>query len=233
MKKRLIILDFDGTVLDSSPEGKRRLRVLCEINGISFNKEKQAKVYAEWGNPVIPMLVKGLEISEEKAKEINRQWEVWDHVEPVRLMKGTRETLAYIKRRKFDMVLFTSRHTKNVAEIINFHLIDDFFSCVVGIEGDAHGNLPAGEYRKKDPESFRGIVSYVAHTHDTTYDKLKVIYVGDTEIDVAQAMNAGLDVIAVMTGEKKEEDFLRIGVPSENILLSIKELPEWMKKFWK
>lgn len=233
MKQRLVIFDLDGTTLDSSKEGKRRLRVLCEINGISFNEETQARVYAEWGKPVIPMLIAGLGISRKKAKQINQQWEIWDRIEPVALIRGARGVLASLKQRKFDVALFTSRHTKNAANVIDAHLLGNFFSLIVGIEGDAKGNLPSGIYKKENPESFRAIVSCIARMRGIADEKMKVVYIGDTVIDVAQAMDAGLNVIAVLTGEKKEEDFLRIGVPLENILLSVKEFPEWIKRFWR
>ena len=89
---RVVIFDWDGTLVNSYHEGLRRLEIICVINGISF-KEKKERLMKNWGLPGEELLQEGLEIDTETAKRLYRQWELWDEHEDIPLISQTKELL--------------------------------------------------------------------------------------------------------------------------------------------
>jgi len=100
MKIRVAIFDFDGPINDSFREGLRRIEVLCGINKIEFNREKRQRLIRIWGESGIGLLEEGLGISNDLAREIYSQWEVWDLIMPIPLIPGARETLYWNRKNK-------------------------------------------------------------------------------------------------------------------------------------
>lgn len=226
MKKNTsVVFDLDGTLLDSPNAGKYRVSVLLAINGISFGKDEREKFFSQWGRPVIPMLMDTLGISEDHAALINKQWEIWDTVDPVSLIDGAREIVSWSREACGGIALFTSRHTENTGELLRALDLLDSFSLSVGLEGDTKRRFFSPSYEKKDPRSFVSIAEYMRREHGTE----EVVYVGDTVFDVGYARNAGLTAVAVLSGGTSFEDFRNMGVLEKDILSSVKDIPGWIQ----
>ena len=63
---------------------------------------------------------------------------------------------------------------------------------------------------------------------DLKLKKEDIIYVGDSIFDCIATKKAKIKFVAVLTGHYKKNEFIKKGVKKENILKSIKELPEWL-----
>lgn len=58
----------------------------------------------------------------------------------------------------------------------------------------------------------------------------EILYVGDSIYDFIATKKAKLNFTAVLTGNYKKKDFLKLGLKNENVLKSIKNLSKWLKK---
>ena len=70
MRIGAVIFDLDGPILDSFREGLRRIRILCAIHDVPYEREHHKRLTALWGLPGIELLMQGLGISEQFAREI-------------------------------------------------------------------------------------------------------------------------------------------------------------------
>lgn len=217
------VFDFDGTLVDSSIEGLRRVKIICEEQGVFFNKEGLVKY---WGLPVVELLQKGLCISEELATKLNDRWAEWDRAEPMMLIPGARETLEMNRLNGIMNFLLTSRRIENASHAVRGLTLTDFFEEVCGMDGCERGRACAEVYVKKpDPRAFDPILRYL---EGRGIPKEEILFVGDTTHDVECGLAAGIETIAVLTGMEGEEKLLSKGLPKENVILSIADLYEWM-----
>lgn len=58
----------------------------------------------------------------------------------------------------------------------------------------------------------------------------EILYIGDSIYDFIAAKRAKLNFTAVLTGHHKKRGFQKLGLKNENILKSVKNLPEWLNK---
>ncbi|MBI2278712.1 MAG: HAD family hydrolase [Candidatus Brennerbacteria bacterium] len=218
------IFDLDGTLLDSPSIGKYRVTILLAVNGVFLTEQAKRKLFSQWGKPAIPMLTESLGIPHEMALAINKQWEIWDGIDPASFIKGAREIVEWCRDTCGEVALYTSRHTENVDQLLRQLKARDAFSLVVGREGDAEGRLPRNRYEKENPASFLAIEAYLSHR----YRIEQVVYVGDTIFDVGYARAADMESIAVLSGGTPFEEFQNLGVEIKNILASVKEIRGWV-----
>lgn len=79
-------------------------------------------------------------------------------------------------------------------------------------------------YHKPDPRVFSKAFKKL------NFKRNEILYIGDSIHDFKAAKKANLNFIAVLTGTYKKRDFKRLGVKSDNVLKSIKLLPQWLEK---
>lgn len=219
----LIIFDFDGVILDSPRESKRRLSIILKRNRI-FSQ----KVFDLWGRPVVEMLVNGLDIPETRAKEIEKQWEEFKDGNPVNLILGVKEALEYCSSRGFKTILFSSRSTENLSLMIEQYNLKSIFSLVVGLEGDIDGKLEKGLYRKDNIGSFGKILEHFSREGAVE----NIVYIGDTVFDVTCAVKIPrVNAVAVLSGDTSFKEFVDSGVLPENIIPSVKEFQDWLELY--
>jgi HAD superfamily hydrolase (TIGR01549 family) len=129
-------------------------------------------------------------------------------------VNGAVETVEKLKDSNFRLGLVSSKKRFFIKEHLkqaNFDIND--FEAVVGAE-DTEKNKP-----HPDP---------LIHACELMNVKPKeVIYIGDALVDFLSARQAGIKFIGVLSGGTDEEIFRKNGV--ENILKSVKELPNFLK----
>lgn len=221
MKIQAVIFDFDGPINDSFREGLRRIEVLCGINKIEFNRERRQRLIRLWGKPGIGLLEEGLGISNELAREIYPQWEVWDLIVPIPLILGAREMLYWNRKNKILNTLLTSRNKKNIREIFEkLDLGDDF--AVISTRQDT-------EFNKPDSRVFDFTLKELAEKFSIS--KEECIFIGDTPEDITCGLTAGIETLVVMTGPYWLEHILQYPIKPQNVLPSVDYLPEWIEKY--
>jgi len=79
-------------------------------------------------------------------------------------------------------------------------------------------------YHKPNPKVFSKAFK------ELNFKRNEILYIGDSIHDFKATKKANLNFIAVLTGTYKKRDFRKIGLKNENVLKSIKYLPQWLEK---
>lgn len=225
--RKAVILDLDGTLLDSFSEGLRRVRIISELNGIKFTEDAKKNLISFWGMSGVELLEKSLGISKSTAEELYKKWETWDELDPVPLIPGAIDALEEISLNCCLIILLTSRNTENAIRILKLTNISRFFDAVVGLDGDKKSGIRKIEHKKPSPFVFDPILSYISE--ENNLKRGDCVFVGDTLIDAKCGISAGIKTVAVLTGPATKESLLEIGVKEKNILPSVASLTDWLR----
>ncbi|OGN07429.1 MAG: hypothetical protein A3B86_01625 [Candidatus Yanofskybacteria bacterium RIFCSPHIGHO2_02_FULL_38_22b] len=221
MKVGAVIFDLDGPILDSFREGLRRIKIVCAIYDIPFNREHYKKLTELWGLPGIELLTQGLGLNEEFAKTtFYPAWERLDLTQPVPLVTRTREVLAWLVRNKIQATILTSRHREHLLDMFERIDLTRYFS-VISTKFDT-------PYRKPDPRVFW-------YTFEELRDKFGIekrecLFVGDTPADVDAGQAVEIETLLVQTGPYLLKHAQKLPLQLSNILNSIDDLPGWIEE---
>ncbi len=214
-------MDLDGVLLDSFREGLRRIRILCVLHDIRFERDTRAKLFNSWGLPGVELLIQCLGVNDALARRMYIEWEKLDRVIPPPLIPGAREVLVWLRRNGFRTALITSRHRPNLLEVLDQLDLEREFLVITAKED-------ASPYHKPDPRVFR----YALETLDTKcgVKKDECIFIGDTPSDTTAGHAAQIETLVVQTGPYLLEHMVQYPVPLWNVLKSIDDLPYWVEK---
>src|SRR3989344_632661 len=109
-----LILDFDGTLLDSYPRAVEQLNTLATRNGLAMTHEAKQRMLERWGHTGVEFLQYVFGIDGERAKCVYRDWEAMDTENPIPLIEGTHRALNCFHERGYTVCMLTSRHSKTV-----------------------------------------------------------------------------------------------------------------------
>ncbi|MBQ0049884.1 MAG: HAD-IIIA family hydrolase [Bacteroidales bacterium] len=196
MKCKAIIFDLDGTLTDT-------LRDLCEstnyaLRHMEWPERTMDEVRQFVGNGVRRLMEQAVpsDCEEWEFDECFRVFQDYyiDHCQDhTDLYPGIAELLAELKRRGYRMAIVSNKMQPGVDE-----LRDAFFKDTISV---TIGERP-GLRRKPFPD----MVEMALKALDV--DASEAIYVGDSEVDMATARNAGLPCISVLWGFR-DRDYLR------------------------
>jgi phosphoglycolate phosphatase len=200
MKKKIIILDLDGTVVDSSEAHAKAFNLAFQKSNLYRLSED--KIIKEFGPPAKDVIKKlfpaisnrRLDAIAKAKKEFLKQT-----IHYTKKIPGVEESLKKIKK-KYALVLVSNSEHEEIMELLDEAKIKPkIFNGIFGANELDH---------KPDPD----IIKYIEKMM-----KSKVEYiVGDTIYDIQTGKNAGIKTIAVLTGIHdiktlgKEEPYLII-----------------------
>lgn len=209
-KTKAVLFDFDGTIIDS-------------VESVWKEYQRTAKA---------------LNLPERKfkdyARQLGRPWEealqnIWPRVdvkrftevyrlekEQVKAIEGVSETLRRLKGR-YWLGILTSRGSRTLYRHLASTRIDEKIFDVILHRESLRNHKP-------DPRALYQACGELGVKPE------EAVYVGDAIVDAECALAAGIRFIGVLTGGAKEEDFLRAGIPKENIISTLKQLPEKLEK---
>lgn len=208
MMIKAILLDFDGTLVDSIQPIWIKYRQTADALGIPAPEysEFTAHIGRPW-HEVLEGVWPGIDV-EEFTKAYRAEDEV---VYPI---EGVRETLANL-RRKYVLGIVTSRGDKSLRKHLGaVGLNQTLFEVVF--------NREASSKHKPHPGALLQACSKIGIKPD------EMVYVGDSIVDAECAESAGVPFIGVLTGGASREDFNRLGV--KHIIESLINLPELLEK---
>lgn len=224
MRFQAFIFDLDGVILDSFREGIRRIRMICSVHEIPFDRTVRLRLTAAWGMPGEALLHQGLNLSSKVfAKELYKEWERIDQNDPPQLVPGARETLIWLRQNDFKCALLTSRNKKNTRNVLKRHDLLREFALVTTGE-DVH-------HRKPDPRAMSPILEMLEDWKSIKAPECA--FVGDTLTDVKCGVAAGLRTLVVQTGPfllRHVKNANELPIPIGNVLGSIEELPGWVEE---
>ncbi len=218
IKKKLIILDADGTIWDSEKD------VFLAFNHTLKNNENKEITKEEFQK------LAGLDLEEmfkcvlPKDKEIlaneyvkkYREYYIDEghYADETTLFENVKETLEYLKEQGFCMVIASGKPKRILDKMVKYFHLNEF-EFVLGT-GESHFKS------KPDPE----ILNYIMyHLH---VSKEEAVMVGDTKADIMAGKNAAIDTIAVTYGYEKI-DILKKANPTYLIdnLKTLEEIVEY------
>jgi len=185
----LVIFDLDGTLIDTKQE-------ILEVFSQAFeNLGKKLDIYKMEKNIGLPLeeLLEALlgKYDERFEKEIKRIY-YSPRERKIRVFSGLNEI---IKNNNFKKAILTSKRRKTALTDLRYLGIDGYFPIIIGADDVVK--------RKPCKEGIEKIIELA-----DCKNKKDVFMVGDTEMDIMAAKNAGVKSIAVTWGFR-DEDFLK------------------------
>ena len=119
-----------------------------------------------------------------------------------------RELLCTLKDKNVKTAVLTNKAHMYVGDILA--------KCFPGHKFDLYFGQQEGIERKPHPQAFNLLLSELNVT------KEDCLYIGDSEVDVKTAVNAGVDLVAVDWGYRSKEQIMEAG--AEIIVSSPKEI---------
>ena len=214
MIKGAALFDLDGVLIDTYPQALKSIPVVAEKLRIRIPTEKEIKLH--WGlgpRHYVKKFWPGL--SPDTYESAHDECGFKNNAVP--MIGGTQEVLDFFYRRYY-MGIITNRDRDSLERRIRLAGIPvDYFDYIQPIE---NATAP-----KPDPRVF----DYALHLiSNQEINGGPVFYVGDTVTDFWATQGTGIRFIGVLTGPTSLEDFLEIGVRKDDIIPSIRELPDFL-----
>lgn len=194
MKKDIIFLDLDGTLVDSAPGIKESVKYALLYFGIEENDEEKLNLFI--GPPLFNAFSKNYGMKKEDAdKAVEKYRENYKQNKAMlkyKVYDGVEKMLKTLKEKGFTICLATAK-PKDFAEIIlEDATLSKYFDIINGASFDA---------------SKRSKTAVIKETIEkNNFIKERILMVGDRENDVTGAKNNGICVLGVTYGygDKKE-----------------------------
>ncbi len=199
MKYEAVLLDMDGTVLDTVGDIQDSLNAsLREFNLPEVDTQKTKANLGNASRYLITHCVPEGTTAELTEKVLNFYLPYYDahsHIK-TRPYDGILELMENLKNSGLRLAIISNKPMSTVKG-----LAEEFFpgklECAVGQSHDVR--------RKPAPDMVLKAVEDMGLSID------KCVYVGDTEVDIKTADNAGMDCISVSWGFRTKEQLLKAG----------------------
>lgn len=206
MKKDIIIFDLDGTLLNT-------LSGLCEafnfaISKFGYPKRREEEIKAFIGNGVKKAIQRCLprKVDESRLDEITEVFKKYyekNITNATCVYDGITEELKKIKKSERKICVVSNKYNVAVKK-----LCEKYFEGLIDF---ATGE--SNEVRKKpDPSGIYKALEVVGGKIENT------VYIGDSEVDIETAKNAGVDCISVLWGYRTREELEKAGNADNNII---------------
>lgn len=193
--KKALIFDLDGTLLDTLDDLTASVNVALGATGLPLRSRQEVRSFL--GNGVRYLMECAVPEQTdadtfEKAFASFRAHYMEHSLDATRPYDGLMEVLAHFKSQEVPMAIVSNKLHEAVVQLHR-----RFFSQYVDV---AVGESPAVR-RKPAPDTVLLALKRLGMTPD------EAIYVGDSEVDMLTAQNAGLPCISVLWGFR-DKDFL-------------------------
>lgn len=196
MKYKLAVFDMDGTILNTLEDLADSLNHILAENGYGQRTLEEVRTFV--GNGIRKLIERALPAGtgDEEIQRIFQEFLPYykEHcADKTRPYRGVPQLIRELRAAGCLTAVVSNKEDTAVQELC-VQYFDGLFDVAVGEK--------PGIRRKPAPDS----VEYVLERLSVAKDQ--AVYIGDSEVDIATARNAGLDCIAVKWGFR-EEAFLR------------------------
>ena len=194
-KKKLIIFDMDGTILDTLESLNNAVNYALKLHNFPTKTLEDTRLAI--GNGVA-ILIKRLlpnNVDENTYKKVLNDFANYynkNFMEGTKDYPGMHETLLTLRREGYQLAVSTNK-LENIAQELVDKFYNNLFLIVCGDNGLRN--------KKPAPDSIYHIMKELK-----IHNKKQVLYIGDTEIDYQTAKNAGIDFKLVTYGYRNEEE---------------------------
>lgn len=197
-KKGLLIFDLDGTIADTLYSIMEAVNMCMEHYG--FPQKSHSEVRAAVGNGAKNLIMRTMPASEaqnvERAEQIYKYFKVcYDqtHAHIDGCYDGMKETMLELHDRGYALAVLSNKPDAYVKNIIGALFGKEIIPIAMG-----ETDLP----KKPDPTA----PHYIAKT--LGFGASECAFVGDSEVDIRTAQNAGMTSVAVSWGFREREALL-------------------------
>lgn len=199
MKYKAVLFDMDGTILNTIED--MHDSVNAALRHFSLPPIRPEDTMAYVGNGARRLVE--LAVPEGTDRELTEAVLAWykpyynDHsLIKTRPYDGIPELLASLKAAGMKLAVVSNKPDLTVQSLVK-QLFDGVF--------DTSAGESAAVRRKPWPDTVDAAVAAM------NTDKAECVYVGDSEVDIATAKNAGIDCLSVSWGFRSEEQLIRSG----------------------
>jgi HAD superfamily hydrolase (TIGR01509 family) len=195
MKKlRAVILDIDGTLVDSNDAHAQAFVDAGEEMGIFVQFQEVRRLIGMGGDKLIPRVF-GFEQESERGEELDeRKGEIFGKrfLPTIQPMPGTRELLERLRAEGLELVVATSASEGDLAGLLERAGVSDLIE-----EATSAGDV---EETKPSPDPVQSALEKVG------CEPSEAVMIGDTPYDVEAANAAGVAIIGVRCGGWSTEE---------------------------
>jgi HAD superfamily hydrolase (TIGR01509 family) len=197
MHKRTILLDIDGTLIDSNDAHVDAWQKALAAHGHQFSRREIHAQIGQGGDNLVPSL-----LPDAGAEEIERlgqaEGEIYkrESLPGIMPFKGARETLRRLHERGHRLVLASSASRAEVDHYIGLLDAEDLLAGTTSRD-DVGASKPC-------PDIFVAALELSGDTAD------KAVVIGDTPYDIISAHRAGIEAIALLSGGFEYDDLAQL-----------------------
>ena len=211
MKKKCVIFDLDGTLIDSLSDVLAAINLtLAEHDLPHMSRENVRQMIGPNAGLLITTAVEGTGLDRDAFYDRFRFHYYKRLTETTTLYSGMREILDFLKEKEVLMGVLTNKPERSASLILNELQVMSFFELVIYPE--------TLNVIKPDPRGLIHMMKQMAVSPDET------LYIGDTQIDIETAKGANVDVVALSTGYRTQDE-LSAHTP-RYLVASIEELAQ-------
>lgn len=199
MKYKLLIFDMDGTILDTLQDLYNCLNFALEKNG--YPERTFSEVRSFVGNGLEKLTERGLPegTPESKTKAVLADLKEYykehckDETKPY---DGILELLKTVKEKGYKTAVVSNKADFAVQELVRQYF-PNMFDMALGER--------EGQRKKPEPDMVYNVLAALC------VSKEDAVYIGDSEVDIATAQNAGVESIIVEWGFREGSFLERLG----------------------
>ena len=194
----IVIFDLDGTLLNTLGDLASAGNFTLESMGFPTHKEEKYKSFV--GNGIPKLIERMLPVScseadKQKALEIFSGYYEQHKSDNTVPYNGITALLAEMKARGIISVCCTNKAHKFAAELLEQFFGDNIMETV---------GAGLGFPKKPDPAAVKYLIEKYKRPSQNPPDK--ILYVGDSAVDMQTAANAGVDCCGVLWGFREREE---------------------------
>ena len=193
---KLAVFDLDGTILDTLEDLTSAVKFALENNGLPTRSRDEVRSFV--GNGIVNLMKRAAGENAKDGDKVLADFKEYYKAhcaEQTKPYKGILTLLDNLKANGVKLAVLS-----NKAHFATIALADRYFPGV--FDTVAGENETAGIRKKPAPDALYAIIErYGANKKET-------VYIGDSEVDIQTAKNAGVDCISVCWGFK-DETFLK------------------------
>lgn len=214
--KKAIIFDLDGTLLDTLEDLADGVNAALEY--MKFPKRTIEEIRCFVGNGMRQLINRAVPSGTSEAK-IEKTFDYFCEYyfahcnEKTAPYQGIMQVLDELVRQNYKLAVVSNKREEAVKA-----LCEKYFDMITVMSGDK-----PGINRKPAPDSVENVLKQL------DCEKSDAIYVGDSEIDILTAKNAGVDCVSVAWGFRTERELLDNG--ATDVIFGPHELLDKIKDF--
>ncbi|MFW6230505.1 MAG: HAD family hydrolase [Nanoarchaeota archaeon] len=193
--KRAVIFDLDGTLVNSVPFHLRIHQKVFKKYGINltkeyFEKECNGTEPHEFYEKILKHFLGSTKKLDDAWKE-QKKFHMYSGLDPIKIFPGVKSTLKNLSKNGYRSCVASSSHTNYVKKILKNNAITEYFDHIIGSEHFAHS--------KPNPAIF------LEAWREMGIKKKECVIIEDSVNGCIAAKRAGIDVICLLTSEKRED----------------------------